>query len=142
MLPNLSLLGNHIQVFEPISFNETDAIWYGTKIEDVDGSLGKEAFSPTSMRCACARRRASRISARSTILTNFEQIQRGLAAAEDEWIYSEPRLRQALDRIHTLEDGTIKDPRPTSCSCANTSASGSASSEGGARYRDRAGGLR
>ncbi len=31
IFPNLSLLGNHIQVFQPISFEETDTIWYGTK---------------------------------------------------------------------------------------------------------------
>ena len=31
VFPNLSLLGNHIQVFQPVSYEETDAIWYGTK---------------------------------------------------------------------------------------------------------------
>ena len=41
VFPNLSLLGNHIQVFQPVSFEETDAIWYGTKIDDADGVLGR-----------------------------------------------------------------------------------------------------
>ncbi len=42
VFPNLSLLGNHIQVFQPVSFDETNAIWYGTKIDDVDGTLGDD----------------------------------------------------------------------------------------------------
>ena len=64
VFPNLSLLGNHIQVFEPVSVEETNAIWYGTMIVD-DGSLGEEACA-TSTRCACAPRKVSPISAKST----------------------------------------------------------------------------
>ena len=64
VFPNFSLLGNHIQVFEPVSVDETNAVWYGTMIVD-DGDARRGA-SPTSTRCACARRRASRTSARST----------------------------------------------------------------------------
>ena len=30
VFPNLSLLGNHIQVFEPVSVDETNVTWYGT----------------------------------------------------------------------------------------------------------------
>jgi hypothetical protein len=44
-LPNLSLLGNHIQVFQPVSYEETDAVWYGTEIDDVDGSIGEDALN-------------------------------------------------------------------------------------------------
>src|SRR5215813_12953616 len=40
VFPNLSLLGNHIQVFEPVSVEETNAIWYGTRIVDHDGTIG------------------------------------------------------------------------------------------------------
>src|SRR5256885_2587624 len=39
VFPNLSLLGNHIQVFEPISVEETNAIWYGTRIVDETGEI-------------------------------------------------------------------------------------------------------
>jgi phenylpropionate dioxygenase-like ring-hydroxylating dioxygenase large terminal subunit len=45
VFPNLSLLGNHIQVFQPVAFDETDAIWFGTKIEDVDGTLGEDVLT-------------------------------------------------------------------------------------------------
>ena len=34
VFPNFSLLGNHIQVFEPVGVGETNAIWYGTMIVD------------------------------------------------------------------------------------------------------------
>ena len=44
VFPNLSLLGNHIQVFQPISVDETDTVWYGTKIEDADGTIGEEVL--------------------------------------------------------------------------------------------------
>ena len=30
VFPNLSLLGNHIQVFDPVSVDETNVTWYGT----------------------------------------------------------------------------------------------------------------
>jgi phenylpropionate dioxygenase-like ring-hydroxylating dioxygenase large terminal subunit len=108
VFPNLSLLGNHIQVFQPISFNETDAIWYGTKIEDVDGTLGEEVLTDIN---ALRMRTQEGFPNFGEVddVTNFEQIQRGLAAAEDEWIYMN-RGYGIPDRIHTLEDGTIKGP--------------------------------
>ena len=66
MFPNLSLLGNHIQVFEPLSVNETNAIWYGTAVVDEDGVLGRRAASDQCAAHAHAGE-ASRISAKSTI---------------------------------------------------------------------------
>src|SRR3954447_14715423 len=108
VFPNLSLLGNHIQVFQPLSFNETDAIWYGTKIEDVDGTLGEEVLTDIN---ALRMRTQEGFPNFGEVddVTNFEQIQRGLAAAEDECIYMN-RGYGIPDRIHTLEDGTIKGP--------------------------------
>jgi phenylpropionate dioxygenase-like ring-hydroxylating dioxygenase large terminal subunit len=108
VFPNLSLLGNHIQVFQPLSFNETDAIWYGTKIEDVDGTLGKEVLADIN---ALRMRTQEGFPNFGEVddVTNFEQIQRGLAAAEDEWIYMN-RGYGIPDRMHTLDDGTLKAP--------------------------------
>ena len=34
IFPNLLILGNHIQVLEPVSVNETDTVWYGTALVD------------------------------------------------------------------------------------------------------------
>jgi phenylpropionate dioxygenase-like ring-hydroxylating dioxygenase large terminal subunit len=124
VFPNLSLLGNHIQVFDPISFEETDTIWYGTRIEDVDGTLGEEALADIN---ALRMRTQEGFPNFGEVddLTNFEQIQRGLKAPEDEWIYMHRGLG-IPGRIHTLEDGTVKGPPPTSFSCANISGNGNA----------------
>ena len=108
VFPNLSLLGNHIQVFQPVAFDETDAIWYGTKIEDVDGTLGEEVLTDIN---ALRMRTQEGFPNFGEVddVTNFEQIQRGLAAQEDEWIYMN-RGYAIPDRIQTLDDGTIKGP--------------------------------
>ena len=39
MFPNLSLLGNHIQVFEPVAVDETNVTWYGTAVVDEGGTV-------------------------------------------------------------------------------------------------------
>jgi phenylpropionate dioxygenase-like ring-hydroxylating dioxygenase large terminal subunit len=108
VFPNLSLLGNHIQVFQPVSFNETDSVWYGTKIEDVDGSLGEEVLTDIN---ALRMRTQEGFPNFGEVddIANFEQIQRGLDCIEDEWIYMNRGLG-IPDRIHTLDDGTVKGP--------------------------------
>ena len=108
VFPNLSLLGNHIQVFQPIAFDETDTIWYGTRIEDADGTLGQEVVTDIN---ALRMRTQEGFPNFGEVddVANFEQIQRGLAAPEDEWIYMN-RGYGIPGRIHTLEDGTIKGP--------------------------------
>jgi hypothetical protein len=108
VFPNLSLLGNHIQVFQPVSFNETDSIWYGTKIEDVDGSLGEEVLTDIN---ALRMRTQEGFPNFGEVddIANFEQIQRGLDCIEDEWIYMNRGLG-IPDRIETLDDGTIRGP--------------------------------
>jgi len=108
VFPNLSLLGNHIQVFQPVSFEETDAIWYGTKIDDVDGTLGADVLKDIN---ALRMRTQEGFPNFGEVddITNFEQIQRGLRCTEDEWIYMNRGLG-IPGRIRTLDDGTIKGP--------------------------------
>jgi hypothetical protein len=108
VFPNLSLLGNHIQVFEPVSFEETNAVWYGTRIEDVDGSLGEEVLADIN---ALRMRTQEGFPNFGEVddITNFEQIQRGLACLEDEWIYMNRGLG-IPGRIKTMPDGTIVGP--------------------------------
>src|SRR6202167_2419565 len=108
VFPNLSLLGNHIQVFQPVSVGETDSVLYGTKIEDVDGSLGNDVLNDINtlrMRTQEGFPNFGEVDD----LTNFEQIQRGLECIEDEWIYMNRGLG-IPDRFETLPDGTIKGP--------------------------------
>jgi hypothetical protein len=108
VFPNLSLLGNHIQVFQPVSFDETDAIWYGTRIDDVDGSIGEDALNDIN---ALRMRTQEGFPNFGEVddITNFEQIQRGLRCIEDEWVYMHRGLG-IPGRIETLKDGTIKGP--------------------------------
>ena len=108
VFPNLSLLGNHIQVFQPISVSETDAIWYGTKIEDVDGSLGAEVLREINTLRMRTQEGFPNLGEPDD-LANFEGIQRGMACLEDEWIYMHRGLG-IPGRIRVLEDGTIKGP--------------------------------
>jgi phenylpropionate dioxygenase-like ring-hydroxylating dioxygenase large terminal subunit len=108
IFPNLSLLGNHIQVFEPVSFEETNAVWYGTRIEDVDGSLGEEVLADMN---ALRMRTQEGFPNFGEVddITNFEQIQRGLACLEDEWIYMNRGLG-IPGRTKTNADGTLTAP--------------------------------
>jgi hypothetical protein len=85
VFPNLSILGNHIQVIEPLSVTETNTVWYGTAVVDDEGVWG-EALGPIN---ALRMRTQEGFPNFGEVddLANFEEIQRGLAAFEDEWVY-------------------------------------------------------
>jgi phenylpropionate dioxygenase-like ring-hydroxylating dioxygenase large terminal subunit len=85
VFPNLSILGNHVQVFDPVSVNETDTTWYGTAIVDETGELGGAADAINAIRMRTMEQFPN--FGEVDDLTNFEEIQRGLAGAEDEWVY-------------------------------------------------------
>ena len=123
VFPNFSLLGNHIQVFEPVGVGETNAIWYGTRIVD-DGTLGADAVRDIN---ALRMRTQEQFPNFGEVddVANFEQIQKGLECIEDEWVYmnrggGHSRPRQDRTRRHRSPR-----PRPTRRSCASTSRSGS-----------------
>jgi hypothetical protein len=107
VFPNLSLLGNHIQVFEPLGVGETNAIWYGTMIVDPDGSLGDAVTDINALRMRTQEGFPN--FGEVDDVANFEQIQRGLAAPEDEWVYMNRGLG-IPDRIKTESDGSITAP--------------------------------
>src|SRR3984885_6204084 len=107
VFPNLSLPGNHIQVFEPVGVGETNAIWYGTMIVD-DGSLGEEAVRDIN---ALRMRTQEGFPNFGEVddVANFEQIQRGLSAPEDEWVYMNRGLG-IPGRVTVESDGSITAP--------------------------------
>jgi hypothetical protein len=107
VFPNFSLLGNHIQVFEPVGVEETNAIWYGTMIVD-DGNVPKDAITDIN---ALRMRTQEGFPNFGEVddIANFEQIQRGLMAPEDEWVYMN-RGFGIPDRVKTNDDGTITAP--------------------------------
>jgi phenylpropionate dioxygenase-like ring-hydroxylating dioxygenase large terminal subunit len=107
VFPNLSLLGNHIQVIEPVSVDETNTIWYGTRIVDDTGELGDAVDEINALRMRTQEGFPN--FGEVDDLANFEQIQRGLNCLEDEWIYMHRGLG-IPGRVRTIEDGTIMAP--------------------------------
>ena len=101
------LLGNHIQVIQPLSVTETDTTWWGTAVIDVDGDLGDdlEPINALRMRTQEGFPNFGEVDD----LMNFEQIQVGLQAEEDEWAYTHRGLGLP-DRFSVDEAGTIKGP--------------------------------
>jgi len=107
IFPNLSLLGNHIQVIDPISVDETNTIWYGTRIVDETGELGDAVGEINALRMRTQEGFPN--FGEVDDVANFEQIQRGLQCLEDEWIYMNRGLG-IPGRVQTLSDGTIRAP--------------------------------
>ncbi|MGE0626301.1 MAG: Rieske 2Fe-2S domain-containing protein [Hyphomicrobiaceae bacterium] len=107
VFPNFSLLGNHIQVFEPVSVGETNAIWYGTRVVD-DGTLGPDAVRDIN---ALRMRTQEQFPNFGEVddVANFEQIQKGLECIEDEWVYMNRGLG-IPGRIRHEPDGSITAP--------------------------------
>ena len=97
----------YIQVFEPVSVEETNAIWYGTMIV-YDGSVPADAVTDIN---ALRMRTQEGFPNFGEVddIANFEQIQRGLMAPEDEWVYMN-RGFGIPDRIKTHDDGSITAP--------------------------------
>jgi len=107
IFPNLSILGNHLQVFEPLSVTETNTIWYGTAVVDDEGIWGDELHLINALRMRTQEGFPN--FGEVDDLANFEEIQRGLAAYEDEWVY----MHRGMDipgRTVDLGDGVLKAP--------------------------------
>src|SRR5579871_123238 len=107
VFPNLSILGNHIQVFQPVAVDETDATWYATTVIDEAAELGGAVDDVNALRLRT--QEAFPNFGEVDDAVNFEEIQRGLAACEDEWVY----MHRGLDvpgRVVTLPDGSLKAP--------------------------------
>ena len=107
MFPNLSLLGNHIQVFEPVSVDETNVTWYGTAVVDEHGVLGGALDEINALRMRTQEQFPN--FGEVDDLANFEEIQRGLACPEDEWVYMHRGLG-IEGRVKTDEHGVVTAP--------------------------------
>ena len=107
VFPNLHILGNHIQVVQPLSVTETDTTWWGTAVVDddnvLDGAVGD--INAIRMRTQEGFPNFGEVDD----LMNFEQIQVGLQAEEDEWAYTHRGLGLP-DRFSVDAAGTIKGP--------------------------------
>jgi phenylpropionate dioxygenase-like ring-hydroxylating dioxygenase large terminal subunit len=107
VFPNLSILGNHIQVIEPLSVDETNTTWYATAVVDDSGALGGAVNDINALRMRTQEGFPN--FGEVDDVSNFEQIQRGLQCLEDEWIY----MHRGMDipgRIRTDDSGVITAP--------------------------------
>jgi phenylpropionate dioxygenase-like ring-hydroxylating dioxygenase large terminal subunit len=107
VFPNLSLLGNHIQVIQPLAVDETDTTWYATAVMDENGELGGMVDAVNALRMRTQEAFPSFGEVDDAV--NFEEIQRGLAACEDEWVYMHRGLG-IPGRVREQADGTLKAP--------------------------------
>ena len=107
VFPNLSLLGNHIQVFDPVSVDETNVTWFGTSVVDADGTLGDALDEINALRMRTQEQFPN--FGEVDDLANFEEIQRGLACLEDEWVYMHRGLG-IPGRIKTDAKGEVTAP--------------------------------
>jgi hypothetical protein len=107
IFPNLSILGNHIQVFQPVSVDETESLWYATAIVDEANELGGMADAVNAIRMRTQESFPN--FGEVDDAANFEEIQKGLAACEDEWVYMHRGLG-IPGRTQELPDGSLKAP--------------------------------
>ncbi len=96
VFPNFSLLGNHIQVFEPVSVDETNVTWYGTAVVDEDGELGGAVDEINSLRMRTQEQFPN--FGEVDDLANFEEIQRGLGVPGGRVDLHAPRARHSRPR--------------------------------------------
>ena len=107
IFPNLHILGNHVQVSQPVSLTETDTTWWGTSVVDDNDQLQGCADDINALRMRTQESFPN--FGELDDLINFEQIQIGLTAEEDEWVYMHRGLG-IDDRITHAANGTIIAP--------------------------------
>jgi phenylpropionate dioxygenase-like ring-hydroxylating dioxygenase large terminal subunit len=107
VFPNLLILGNHIQVIQPVAVGETDTTWYATAVVDDAGELDGAVDDVNALRMRTQEGFPN--FGEVDDLANFEGIQRGLAAPEDEWVYMHRGLG-IPGRVRIAENGVITAP--------------------------------
>ena len=123
IFPNLSILGNHFQVFEPLSVTETNAVWYGTAVVDEEGVWGDELHLINALRMRTQEGFPN--FGEVDDLANFEEIQRGLARLRGRMGLHASRHGYSRPHRRSRRRRASRRRRPTRCSCANISSNGS-----------------
>lgn len=107
IFPNLHILGNHVQVTQPVSVTETDSTWWGTAVIDQNNELHGEADAINALRMRTQEQFPN--FGEVDDLINFEAIQVGLDALEDEWVYMH-RGMGITERYSVDESGILTGP--------------------------------
>ncbi|MDY6809787.1 Rieske 2Fe-2S domain-containing protein [Gordonia sp. HNM0687] len=107
IFPNLLIIGNQIQVIEPIAVDETDLVWYSTSLHAPD--------LPTEVNALRVRLQEDFPAfGEPDDLANFEECQAGLGVEEMEWVVTHRHLhtgRESLDARGHLT-GPVTDELP------------------------------
>jgi hypothetical protein len=90
-----------------VSVDETNVTWYGTRVVDADGTLGDALDEINALRMRTQEQFPN--FGEVDDLANFEEIQRGLACLEDEWVYMHRGLG-IPDRIKVDAKGEVTAP--------------------------------
>ena len=106
VFPNLHILGNHVQVVRPLSVTETDTTWWGTAVVDEEDTLDGAIDDINALRMRTQEGFPN--FGEVDDLMNFEQIQVGLAAEEDEWVYTHRGL--GLPERYVVESDVVRGP--------------------------------
>lgn len=103
IFPNLALIGNQVQVIQPLSTTATGVHWYATRRSDVDDEVN-------TMRLRT--QEDFPVMGEMDDAANFEECQRGLSQhPEDEWVDMSRHLETGKDL--PAEDGIVRGPVTT-----------------------------
>ena len=97
IFPNLLIIGNQIQVIEPLEVDRTQLTWHATTIGGVPPEVNTIRMRTQEDFPAFGE---------PDDQANFEEVQRGLAVVEDEWILMNRGI--GTDWQEVLADGVVK----------------------------------
>ena len=97
IFPNLLIIGNQIQVIEPLEVDRTQLTWHATTIGGVPPEVNTIRMRTQEDFPAFGE---------PDDQANFEEVQRGLAVVEDEWILMNRGL--GTDWHEVMDDGVVK----------------------------------
>jgi phenylpropionate dioxygenase-like ring-hydroxylating dioxygenase large terminal subunit len=99
IFPNLLIIGNHLQIIEPLTVDSTALSWYGTTIEGVPDEINTLRMRMQEDFPAFGE---------PDDLANFEEAQRGMVIPEMEWI--DISRGAGTDREKTDTQGVVIGP--------------------------------
>jgi phenylpropionate dioxygenase-like ring-hydroxylating dioxygenase large terminal subunit len=99
IFPNLLIIGNHLQIIEPLTVDSTALSWYGTTIEGVPDEINTLRMRMQEDFPAFGE---------PDDLANFEEAQRGMVIPEMEWI--DISRGAGTDREKTDKHGVVIGP--------------------------------
>ena len=107
IFPNLLIIGNQIQVLEPITVDQTQLTWYATSVGDLDETNGETQRDVNTLRMRSQEDFPN--FGEVDDVTNFESVQRGLSTKEVEWIHIHRGMGNP-ERYTEYDNGVVEAP--------------------------------